>query len=226
VINVVPLPPNPFPKMLNTRWLPLGTTLHRIFSVRDAARTFNSTAHRLARFSPIFDRQGQVVPVLYAGSSLQAALLETLFHDAPVQGCRRRTLPARLLAEKRYGRWVTQRSLKVATLHAPDLARFAVTIDQLIATNARYYPQTARWAEAIHANHPDVVGLEWPSYRASPELAFMVFGDRVRNCDLIPMDLGRDVMSDAALLSAVLECGQRMGVRVHAADPASLGGRV
>lgn len=222
-VNVVPLPPNPFPNTLHTTVLPAGTTLHRIFSARYEGQAFNPTTTRLQRFSPIFDQNGHVIPVLYAGGSLPAALFESLFHDAPMKGSKRRTLPARVLAEKRYSRWITRRPLKLVTLHAPDLARFDVTLDQLIATNARYYPQTARWAEAIHAHHADVDGLEWPSYRASPELAFVLFGDRVREHDLAPIDADRDVMSDAALFSEVIECGRRMGVRVHATDPARLG---
>lgn len=221
--NVVPPPPNPFPPTLHTTELPAGTALHRVFSARYDGRAFNPTTDRLQRFSPIFDREGHVIPVLYAGGTLRAALFESVFHDAPPKGSKRRVLPARALAEKRYGVWVTQRALKLATLHAPDLARYDVTIDQLIATNAKYYVQTARWAESIHAHHPDVDGLEWPSYRASPELAFVLFGDRVSEHDLVPDGACRDVLGDAAVFNELLECGRRMGVRVHATDPARLG---
>jgi len=116
---------------------------------------------------------------------------------------------------KHYGTWVTQRALTLATLHAPDLSRFGLTVDQLTATNALYYPQTARWAEAIHAAHPEVEGLEWTSYRAGPDQAYVLFGDRVKSADLV--SAGNEVLirSDATLYERVISCGQRVGVRVN-----------
>jgi hypothetical protein len=137
-----------------------------------------------------------------------------LFHDAAVKGSRHKALPLKAL-NKYYGMWLTQRSLTLATLHAPDLARFGVTIDQLTATNAMYYPQTARWAEAIHRAHARVEGLEWTSYRAGPERAYVLFGDRVSSADLALG--GNEVLipKDAVLYREVVDCGERAGVRIH-----------
>jgi RES domain len=212
--NAVPLPPNPFPDDLHTITLPNGSELHRIYSLAFAGNAFNPTHAKLNRFSPIFDARGEVVPVLSAASSRAGAIYETLFHDAAVKGSRHKALPLKAL-HKHYGTWVTQRSLTLATLHAPDLARFGVTIDQLTATNAMYYPQTARWAEAIHRTHAHVEGLEWTSYRAGPERAYVLFGDRVNSADLI--SAGNEVLipKDAALYGEVVDCGERVGIRIH-----------
>jgi hypothetical protein len=151
--NAVPLPPNPFPDDLHTITLPKGSVLHRIYPPTFAGNAFNSSHVKLNRFSPIFDARGEVVSVLYAASSRAGAIYETLFHDAAIKGSRHKALPLKAL-NKHYGTWITQRSLTLATLHAPDLARFSLTIDQLIATNAMYYPQTDRWAETIHRTTP------------------------------------------------------------------------
>ena len=212
--NAVPLPPNPFPDDLHTITLPKGSDLHRIYSPAFAGNAFNATHAKLNRFSPIFDARGEVVSVLYAASSRAGAIYETLFHDAAVKGSRHKALPLKSL-HKHYGTWLTQRALTLATLHAPDLARFGVTIDQLTATNAMYYPQTARWAEAIHRAHAHVEGLEWTSYRAGPERAYALFGDRVTSADLI--SAGNEVLipKDAALYREVVDCGERSGVRIH-----------
>jgi RES domain len=212
--NAVPLPPHPFPDDLHTIELPKGSELHRIYSPAFAGNAFNPTHAKLNRFSPIFDARGEVVPVLYAASSRAGAIYETLFHDAAVKGSRHKALPLKSL-NKHYGTWLTQRALTLATLHAPDLARFGVTIDQLTATNAMYYPQTARWAEAIHRAHARVEGLEWTSYRAGPERAYVLFGDRVASADLI--SAGNEVLipKDAALYREVVDCGERVGVRIH-----------
>lgn len=107
--------------------------------------------------------------------------------------------------------------MTLATLHPPDLARYGITADQLTATNAMYYPITARWAEAIHRTHSAVEGLEWTSYRAGPERAYVLFGDRVKSADLV--SAGDEVLipRDAAVYNEVVECGRRCGVRVHRA---------
>lgn len=211
----VPPPLNPFPDSINTTILPAGTQLHRIYSTLHEGNAFNPSTAKLNRFSPIFDHAGSVIPVLYAGGTRQVAIYETLFHDAHIKGAKRQSLSTRKIEDRRYGSWITQRDLKVVTLHAPDLARFGLTMDQLVATNSMYYPQTARWAEAFHRNHRNVDGLQWPSYRASPELAYMLFGDRVASAALAPAGNETLIRGDAALYEEVIECGRRVGVRVH-----------
>lgn len=212
--NAVPPPPNPFPDDPHTIALPKGSELHRIYPPAYAGNAFNPTYKKLRRFSPIFDARGELAPVLYAASSRAGAIYETLFHDAAIKGSRYKALPLKSV-NKHYGTWIIKRSLTLATLHAPDLARYGVTIDQLTATSAMYYAQTARWAEAIHRTRAGVEGLEWTSYRAGPERAFILFGDRVNSADLV--SAGNEVLipKDAALYREVLDCGERAGVRIH-----------
>jgi hypothetical protein len=212
-INEVPPPPNPFPSHINSTLLAAGSELHRIYPPAYAGNAFNPSHEKLNRFSPIFHR-GKVVPVLYAASSPEAAIYETLFHDAHIAGAKRKALPVKAL-RRNYGSWLTQRPFKLATLHAPDLARFELTLDQLTATNSKYYPQTARWAEAIHNNHSDIEGIEWTSYRASPERAYILFGDRITSGDLAASGNETLIPTDAAFYDLVVECGLRVGVRVH-----------
>lgn len=212
-VNDVPPPPNPFPKQINSTWLPAGAELHRIYSTRHPGNAFNPAAEKLNRFSPIFHR-GEVVPVLYAGSTLETAIYETLFHDAHARGARHQPLPVSALTHKRHGSWKTQRALKLATLHAPDLAALGATTDRLTATNSMYYPQMARWAEAIHNNHTDIEGLQWTSYRGDPGLAYVLFGDRVASSDLVSTGNEALIRKDATLYDRVVTCGARCGVRL------------
>ena len=212
--NAVPHPPNPFPDDIHTIALPPGTALHRIYSIDYPGNVFNSSHAKLNRFSPIFNGRGEIVPVLYAASSRAGAIYETLFHDAAVKGARHKSLPLKSL-NRQCGSWLTQRALTLATLHAPDLARHGLTIDQLTATNAMYYPLTARWAEAIHRANPIVEGLEWTSYRAGPERAYVLFGDRVNSKVLVSAGDELLIPKNAALYNEVIQCGLRCGVRVH-----------
>jgi hypothetical protein len=59
-----------------------GKTFFRVHAERFNANVFNLSKAGNARFSPIFSA-GKVVPTLYAGSSLDCALMETVFHDVP-----------------------------------------------------------------------------------------------------------------------------------------------
>lgn len=212
--NQVPAPPQPFTPPPNTKVLPAGTELHRIYAGAYPGNAFNLREDILNRFSPIWSR-GEVVPVLYAGGTREAAIYETLFHDAAVgpTGRRRKALPIKAL-DKLYGSFRTQHALTLAKLHAPDLAKWGLTVDQLTATNAVYYPQTARWAEQIHTHCPDVHGLEWTSYRAGPDLSYLFFGDRVSSNDLVPHSPEIAIRSSASLYDTVVECGLTAGVRV------------
>lgn len=211
-INDVPQPPNPFKFTPNYTTLPKGTELHRIYSGDYSGNAFNPSAKVRNRFSPFWHRGG-VVPVLYAASSRRVAIYETLFHDAHVKGARRKALPVKSL-ERFCGSFFTQRDLTLARLHAPDLAKFGLTMDQLTATNSVYYPQTARWAEALHGNFRGLHGLEWTSYRGAPGVAYVLFGDRVAPVDLLPC--GNEVMmrTDVHAYEEVLECANAVGVRV------------
>lgn len=78
-----------------------------------------------------------------------------------------------------------------------------------------YYPQTARWAEAIHEAHPHVEGLEWTSYRAGRDRAYVLFGDWVKSADLLAAGNQVLIRGDAALYNLVVNCGERVGVRVN-----------
>jgi hypothetical protein len=212
-INEVPAPPNPFPKRINSTILPAGTDLHRIYSTKYPGNAFNPSTEKLNRFSPIF-QAGHVVAVLYAGNNRDTVIFETLFHHAPQAGAKQQRLPVSALQKKHYGIWRTQRDLKLAPLHAPDLRQFDLPIDQLTATDSKYYAQTARWAEAIHNTHPDIAGLQWTSYRGDPGVAYVLFENRVQAGDLVPVGVEVLMRHDAALYSAVVACGSRCGVRV------------
>jgi hypothetical protein len=44
---------------------------------------FNPSPAGNARFSPLVNAAGAVIPTLYAGTTLDCALMETVFHDVP-----------------------------------------------------------------------------------------------------------------------------------------------
>ncbi len=58
-----------------------GDVLHRVRQDKYQPDQFNPGVHGNARFSPIQDDQGRVIPTLYGGTTVDCALMETVFHD-------------------------------------------------------------------------------------------------------------------------------------------------
>lgn len=60
-----------------------GDVLHRVHQDKYKPDQFNPGVHGNARFSPIQDDQGRAIPTLYGGTTIECALMETVFHDVP-----------------------------------------------------------------------------------------------------------------------------------------------
>jgi hypothetical protein len=209
----VPAPPEQFPATINWTLLPSGAELHRIYPEQVAANAFSTSIDRLHRFSPIF-ASGNVIPVLYAYASLEAAIYESFFDAAEVSGGLK-VLRAKAVEGKCYSTCRTQRTLRLATLHPPALTRFGLSADQLTRSPSAFYVHTARWAEAIHARHPKIEGIEWTSARGTREPAFMLFGDRTTPEDLVPSGNETLIRTCARLYAQILAYAARLDVRVH-----------
>jgi TFIIF-interacting CTD phosphatase-like protein len=128
---------------------------------------------------------------MYAGSTLECAVHETLFHeiqhDAP-----RKSIPFSVVENSSYAIVQPRRDLVLAGLFEPDLNLWGLTRHQLIDTFAADYEATAKWAVAIHDTFSDIDGLVWTSRRCDPEKAYLLFGDRVLSDQL-------DIMSQEAI---------------------------
>lgn len=60
-----------------------GNVLYRVHQDIYQPDQFNPGVHGNARFSPIQDDQGRAIPTLYGGTTVDCALMETVFHDVP-----------------------------------------------------------------------------------------------------------------------------------------------
>jgi hypothetical protein len=58
-----------------------GTTMYRVHETIYAVDQFNSSRKGNARFSPILDTSGNVIPTLYAATTPRGALMESVFRD-------------------------------------------------------------------------------------------------------------------------------------------------
>ena len=63
--------------------LPKGQVLRQDHQDQRRADQFNPGARGNARFSPIRDDRRRPIPMLHGGATMDCALMETVFHDAP-----------------------------------------------------------------------------------------------------------------------------------------------
>lgn len=147
---------------VTSRTLKAGTRLHRVHSDSYAADQFNPGLKGNARFSPIKDASGAPVPTIYAATTFEAAAMESVFHDVPHAPGFKQYDKRKLQGQVHSKVQVTQ-DLVLADLSSKALRKLGIPRRDLIDTEKDEYPRTRRWAEAIHAQRPDVQGLAWTS---------------------------------------------------------------
>ena len=171
-------PPNPFPRHATFFRLPAGASLHRLHDRAYGPDEFNPGKGQPSRFAPIRDAAGRTIPTLYAGTSYECAAFEYVFHDV-VHDQPVKTVPLSRIAPLCHSALRPLRDLLLVQLFEADLNAWGATRADVIATLPAAYPQTARWAEAIHTAQPRAHGLVWTSRRCDPDLCVVLFGDRV-----------------------------------------------
>ena len=194
----------------NIAMLARGTVVHRVHALGFPGNTFNPCQGGPSRFAPIQNERGECVPSLYAATSLQAAIFETLFHDIPLEA-RRKTIPRSSVEAREHTVLQLRRDLRLASLRAPALLKWRVT-PALVWGPPMHYSATALWAKAVHDQFEDVKGMIWTSRRCDPDSAMLFFGGRTTEADLQIVS-ARDG-ADASFLRDVRKAGEQAGVMI------------
>jgi RES domain len=195
---MIPLPPATFPA-IDPLKLPRATELHRIHDSGYAGNSFNPCRGRPSRFAPLLDSSGSCIPTMYAATSLECAVHETLFHEIQ-HDAKHKSVRFGDIEKYNYTIVQPQRDLALAMLFEPDLNKWGLTRRELIDTFAADYDRTAKWAIALHDAFPDIDGLVWTSRRCDPASAYLLFGDRVQSHQLDVVDEAPISKSNALLL--------------------------
>ena len=114
-------------------------------------------------------------------------------------------------ANRAHGCVVPQPDLRLDNLTTDGLHRLKLPKAELIASAAIDYLATARWAEAIHHQHPDADGLVWMSRQRDRDHALMLFGDRADKA-LAGTRMGSALSSNDVLRQSVLALALRVGI--------------
>jgi hypothetical protein len=192
---------------------PKGQVIHRIHLDIYPAAQFNPGAQGNARFSPIKSASGSSIPTLYGGVTFECAAMETIFHDVPFAVGLKTYDKAKMIGQVS-SQVIPTRDLVLADLSSTALRKIGVGRNQLIDTEKDRYPYTRAWAEAIHAQCPEVEGLGWVSRQDDRARALILFGDRVQTADLAPSGSSISIVSDTAVYTALLELADRIGVKI------------
>jgi hypothetical protein len=208
---VTPGPPSPFPAF-NKRKLAGGTLLVRVHDPRFNGAGFNPCLGGDTRFAPLSTAGGSCLPTLYAASTLECAVHESIFHDlaydAPDKFIRLDKVISRSIS------WLELTTeVVLAGLHEPDLNKLNLTRAQLIDTPRSQYPQTARWAEAFYLADAEVAELVWTSRRCDPERAFIFFEDRLPAGSLV-VKHSIEISRSAQHLAEIRDFGRRAGITI------------
>lgn len=95
----------------------------------------------------------------------------------------------------------------------PSLDPLKVPKAELIASAPIDYPGTARWAQALHQQCPDIDGMVWMSRQRDRDQALILFGDRVGTA-LTGTRMGAALRGDEVLRQAILALALRVGIDV------------
>ena len=211
--STTPVPP----AVLNVSRMvwPRGLLIHRLHQDLYAPDAFNPGVKGNARFSPIKNAAGDPIPTLYGSTTFDCAAMQTVFHDVPfAPGFK--SLDKHKLKSQLHSILLPTDDLTLADLSSVALRKLSVQRSQLIDTEKDRYPNTRLWAEAIHAQCPDLHGLCWISRQDDRARAVVVFGDRVCTATLRPQGTSRNLLLDLNAYAEVLALADRIGVTLIA----------
>jgi len=154
-----------------------------------------------------------VIPTLYAGTTLDCALMETVFHDVPYAAGPKMLAKTKHVAGRSHSSLRLRVDLTLVDLSSICLHRLGISRSGLIDTDASCYDESRDWALALHEQFPAAQGLKWTSRQDDTAMALVLFGDRV---DTSAFQLTGGPVSllqpDGSACSQVLNLAIRLGV--------------
>lgn len=145
-----------------------------------APTAFNDSAKADARFSPLLDAGGSVVPSIYAADRLEGALMESVLHNAPFPSTGyQHDFKLDRTGSYHASQIGTTRPLTLVDLTTPGLQAMGLVPSDLFESNKRDYPRTRQWADWFRAQCPTAHGLYWISRRYNESAVIVLWADRV-----------------------------------------------
>lgn len=191
--------------------IPAGTVLYRVQSREHSTPVhYGADPHGDKRWNPPSDADPSY-GVMYVGTSPQAALVETLLHDAGDCVIGLAELTSRVLWA-----FTTVADIPVIDLMGPALKRIHQD-SKLLSTDDLRYPKA--WSQALHRACPKAQGLLYPA-RPAPKYACLALFDRSRETIVASVDRNASARPlidwiDPARRQNIIEWLKPFGVSVH-----------
>lgn len=199
--NYVP-PPVPA-KIMLTPW-GAGTTMYRVHETIYAVDRFNSSRKGNARFSPVLDPSGNVIPTLYAATTSRGALMESVFRDVPYRSGFKH-VDLKRLEGRVCSTLLFQTNFQLLDLSKVALRGLGISPRRLIDTTKAHYTVTRGWAGQVYAAHTKAQGFLWSSRQDDRSLAVVLFGNRVPASDLLDGKFSRPLIRNGVPEDFVVE---------------------
>jgi hypothetical protein len=190
-----------------------GLILHRVHASKYGPVQFNPGPYGDARFSPIVNPAGAQIATMYAGTTQECALMETVFRSVPYEPGYK-TIDKVKFQDQIYSTVTLAQPFHLVDLRAIALRKVGLTREELIDTEMDRYPDTRKIAEAIYALCPDAQGLYWVSRQDDSARAVVLFGDRIPSDALSPGASSLSLLRDHATHAAVLDLADKLGVYI------------
>jgi RES domain-containing protein len=159
-----------------------GSTLIRVYQRRFGPVDFNR-GDAVARFRPIRDTSGAVVPTAYGAHDQETAIAEAVLRGVSAldRGSPRRRLFSLEVDGLDMARLRTNRPLRLVRLHGLGLTRLNLLREHVIDNPESEYDYTAAWAQTLYGHRSRPHGLVWTSRQNDTSRALILWGGtRVR----------------------------------------------
>jgi hypothetical protein len=154
-----------------------------------------------------------VIPTLYAGTTLDCTLMETVFHDVPCAAGPKMLSKAKHVAGRSHSSLRFGVDLTLVDLSTISLHKLGISRPELIDTDASHYDESREWALALHEQYPVAQGLKWISRQDDTATALMLFGDRVDGSAFEVLDGPISLLQpDGSACYQVLDLATRLAV--------------
>jgi hypothetical protein len=192
-----------------------GRLLYRIHPSIYRPSQFNPARTGSARFSPLVAADGSVIPTLYAGTTVDCALMETVFHEVPYGDGFKTISKSAHIARRVLSSLRFQGKLRLIDLRSIALRKLGIARSELIDTDGSQFDRTRSITWTLYEQNEEAQGLIWVSRQDDQAQALVLFEDRFPKA---PFTIGFDsrtlLLSDESPCEEVVDLARRLGVLI------------
>lgn len=192
------------------RTIAAGECVFRCHSLDIAGNAFNTRRRPAGRFTPVISPEGETIPTLYAAESFDAAVYETVLRqerspESIVQNSVVNTVGVSQIS--------VCRELLMVELFTPELRRWSIDEYKLFSPRKSSLSVCRTLAAGIWRDNPRANGIMWRSRQDSASNAYLVFGDRCSDGDLLVQQT-QSKDSDIRYSRQIVKVAKRAGIKI------------